>query len=118
MANQRTTSEVFEDHLRLRQSGDLEEDLRRNFAEDVVLLAGNSNGRGHAAIRASFRRLREQMPGGRFQYLARQVCGPYALLVWRGRSSRFDVFEGADTFVIESGKIRLHTIHYRLADSP
>jgi hypothetical protein len=118
MDDQRTTSEVFEDHLRLRQSGDLEEDLRRNFAEDVVLLTGNSNERGHAAIRVSFRRLREQMPDGRFQYLARQVSGPYALLIWKGRSSRFDVYDGADTFVIEGGKIRLQTIHYRLVDSP
>lgn len=34
---------VFEDHLRLRAAGDIEEDLRRNYAVDVVLLTANSN---------------------------------------------------------------------------
>lgn len=34
----RSTREVLEDHLRLRREGDLEEDLARNYAEDVVLL--------------------------------------------------------------------------------
>ena len=32
----RSAEEVFEDHLRLRVAGSLEEDLRRNYAEDVV----------------------------------------------------------------------------------
>jgi hypothetical protein len=114
MLHQRTPTEVFEDHLRLRMSGDLEEDLRRNYAEDVVLLTVNSNERGHAAIRTSSRRLRDQLPDSEFEFLARQVSGPYALLIWRGRSSESVAVDGADSFVIEGGKIRMQTIHYRL----
>lgn len=39
----RSAEEVFEDHLRLRAAGDIEEDLRANYAVDVVLLTANSN---------------------------------------------------------------------------
>ncbi len=72
----RSAEEVFQDHLRLRMAGSLEEDLRRNYAEDVVLLTVNSNPHGHDAIRMSARRLREQLPDARYEFLARQVNAP------------------------------------------
>lgn len=110
----RPAEEVFEEHLRLRVMGNLEEDLRRNYAEDVVLLTVNSNARGHDAIRMSARRLRDQLPDARYEFLAKQVNGPYVLLIWRGWSSRFNAAGGADSFVIRDGKIRFQSIHYRL----
>lgn len=112
----RSTTEVFEDHLRLRVAGDLETDLRRNYAENVVLLTVNSNASGHDALRMSARRLAEQLPNGHFDFLAKQVNGPYALLIWRARSDRFDVIAGADSFLIVDGRIQLQTIHYQLVD--
>jgi hypothetical protein len=112
----RSTKEVFEDHLRLRLEGKLEEDLRRNYAEDVVLLTVNSNAIGHDAIRYSASRLNEQLPGGYFEFVARQVRDDFALLIWRAKSERLDAIEGSDSFVIRDGKIRLHTIHYGLVD--
>jgi hypothetical protein len=54
------------------------------------------------------------MPTPKFEFLARQVNGRFALLIWRGYSSREGAIDGADTFVIENGLIRLQTIHYRL----
>lgn len=113
----RSTREVFEDHLRLRVAGKLEEDLKRNYAEDVVLLTVNSNARGYDAMRMSAARLKEELPDAEFEFVAKQVNGPYALLVWYGTSPQFDAVEGADSFVIENGKIVLHTIHYGLRPS-
>ncbi|MCJ8517677.1 hypothetical protein ABID21_000810 [Pseudorhizobium tarimense] len=110
----RSTQEVFEDHLRLRLLGDLEQDLARNYAEDVVLLTSNSNLVGHDALRTSSSRLREQLPDAEFQFLAKQVRGRFALLNWRSTSDRYQAVEGADSFVIENGKIVLQTIHYKL----
>jgi hypothetical protein len=112
----RSAEEVFEDYLRLRMAGSLEEDPRRNYAEDVILLTVNSNARGHDAIRMSARRLREQLPNARYEFLAKRVNGPYVLLIWRGWSSRFDATEGADSFDIRNGKIRFQSSHYRLED--
>lgn len=110
----RSAEEVFEDHLELRRKGDLEEDLRRNYAPDVVLLTVNSNATGHDALRMSAKRLEEQLPDAEFEYDAKQVNGSYALLIWSATSPRFDAVEGADSFVIENGKIVLQTIHYGL----
>jgi hypothetical protein len=112
----RSTSEVFEDHLRLRMEGDLEADLRRNYWEDVTLLTVNSNGEGHDMLRMSAERLAEQLPNGRYEFLKKQVRGPYALLIWRARSDGVRAVDGADSFLIEDGKIRMQTIHYRLID--
>ena len=114
----RSTLDVFEDHLRLRAEGDLETDLQRNYSESVVLLTVNSNAKGHDALRLSAHRLAEQLPDGRFEWMAKQVNGPYALLVWRATSDRFDVIAGADSFLISEGKIQMQTIHYQLIGSP
>ncbi len=110
----RTPEEVFEDHLRLRLEGKLEEDLSRNYSEEVHLLTVNSNARGHNAIRMSAERLGRQLPEARFHIAAKQVNGRYAFLVWSAKSARFDAVEGADSFVIENGKIIFQSIHYGL----
>ena len=47
----RQPDEVFEDHLCLRSQGDLETDLERNYADDVVLLCELGALKGRAAIR-------------------------------------------------------------------
>ncbi len=113
----RSTIEVFEDHLKLRVEGDLDTDLQRNYSEAVVLLTENSNAQGHDAMRASARRLAEQLPNSKFEFLSKQVSGPYALLVWRAHSDRFNVNGGADTFLIKDGKIQMQTIHYQLVSN-
>lgn len=112
----RSTKEVFEDHLQLRIYGDLEADLSRNYSDTVVLLTENSNLRGHDALRLSAGRLADQLPNGKFEFLSKQVSGPYALLIWQADSDRFKVIGGADTFLIEDGKIQMQSIHYQLVD--
>lgn len=110
----RSTCEVLDSHLRLRLGGDLERDLIENYADDVVLLTLNSNMRGHEAIRASAARLKEQLPNASFEFVAKQVSGPYALLIWRATSQNCDALEGADSFVMEAGKIVFQSVHYKL----
>lgn len=112
--SERTTTEVFQDHLRLRIDGRLEEDIARNYAEDVVLLTENSVLFGHEAIRTSAERLAYQFPEGRFEFTAQQVAGEYAFLVWRGESEGRSLKNGADSFVIRDGKIRMQSIYYEL----
>lgn len=113
----RSTQEVFEDHLDLRASGDLEEDLRRNYSDRIVLLTVNSDLQGHEGMRVSAARLAEQLPEARFEFLAKRVNGRFALLIWRATSDRFGAVDGADSFVIEGGKIQMQAIHYHLTSS-
>ncbi|RWM87830.1 MAG: nuclear transport factor 2 family protein [Mesorhizobium sp.] len=110
----RSIHEVFQDHLRLRVMGELEEDLRRNYASDVVLLTANSNLVGHDAIRLSAKRLHEQLPEAKFEFLAKQVRGPYAILIWSATSRSLNATDGADSFIIRNSKIVFQSIHYRL----
>lgn len=111
----RTPQEVFEDHLRLRLEGKLEEDLQRNYAEDVLLLTVNSNAGGHDSIRMLAERLSQQLSQAEYRRAASRgaVCFPDLF----ARSTRFDAVEGADSFVIEDGKIVFQSIHYRLSKS-
>ena len=113
----RSAAEVFEDHLRLRMAGDLETDLRRNYADEVVLLTVNSCFIGHDGMRRSAKKLADQLPDAKFEFIAKKVEQRFALVIWRAESSRFEAVEGSDSFVIEDGLIRLQTIHYGLRPS-
>jgi hypothetical protein len=111
----RPADEVFEDHLRLRSLGDLETDLERNYADDVIVLCEIGALKGRAAIRRSARRLGLQLPDAEFQFPTKLVEGEHAFLVWKARSERFEVEDGTDSFVIRGGRIVAQTIFYRLS---
>lgn len=110
----RSTKEVLDRHLELRQKGDLETDLQENYSEEVVLLTDNSVVHGHDGLRYSADRLAVQLPESKFKYVSKSVEGEYALLVWKAHSNKKDVHDGADSFVIRDGKIIMQTIFYRL----
>ena len=75
----RTTQEVYEDHLRLADENDIEGDLARNVAEDVVVLTGRGVFRGHDGVRELARQLMTEIPSGRWTYVTRLFEGPMAL---------------------------------------
>lgn len=60
----------------------------------MVLLTLNSNMSGHGAIRTSAARLKEQLPDASFKFVAEQVIGAYALLIWTATGRRCDAVEG------------------------
>jgi SnoaL-like domain len=88
----RSTTEVFEDHLRRAAEGDVEGDIQRNFAPDVVLLTGIGVLRGHDGVRQSRAALEDDMPDGRFEYVTRLVDAAHAFLEWRadGQATTID----------------------------
>lgn len=109
---ERTTSDVFDDHLRLRNEGDLETDLTRNYSPDVVLLTGIGVFRGHDGVRASADILRGYARGTHYDYRVRLVEGEIAYLEWRADSAHARIDDGADSFLIRDGRIQIQTIHY------
>lgn len=114
----RTTFEVFQDHLHLREEGNIAEDLERNYAEDAVLLTGYGIFSGHDGIRASAELLHQQLSGARYMYRTRLVHGKVAYLEWEAGGERIYVSNGADSYYIEDGRIRVQTIHYTLLSAP
>ena len=117
----RTSQEVLDDHLNLAENwgaeGDIEriieEDIRRNVSEDIVILINRGTFRGHEGVRELARMLGEELPEHRaFEYTYRAVEGRMAFLEWAYEDDNVRVRDGADSYLIEDGKIVAQTIHY------
>jgi hypothetical protein len=84
----RSTSDVIEDHLERRCDGDREEDLRRNADRDVVIPTSTSVNR------------------------AVVVCGEVGYLEWTAQTRQAQIQDGADGFAMRERPIVAQTIHY------
>jgi SnoaL-like domain len=117
----RTAQEVLDDHLNLSEHWGaevdieriIEEDIRRNVSEDIVGLTNRGTFRGHEGVRQLARMLGEELPEHRsFEYIYRAVEGRMAFLEWAYEDHNVRVRDGADSYLIEDGKIVAQTIHY------
>lgn len=109
----RSTEEVLDDHLRCRMAGDIEGDIHRNYAPDVVILTSIRPAQGHEAVREFDTILRKYVPD-HYEIPVKFVEGPYAFNEWRAREPGRSVDDGADSFVIMDGKIVFQSIQYTL----
>lgn len=111
-AQHRSSQEVLDDHLRESQDGSIEDDLARNYSQDLVVLTGRGVYRGHDGLRQLAELLRNELPQSTFEYRTRLVAGEMAFLEWSGRSAQAEVDDGADSYLIRDGRIVAQTIHY------
>jgi hypothetical protein len=115
---ERSTVEVFEDHLALAQEGELEADLIRNAATDIVLLTSYGIFRGYEGVRKAAALLREQIGRTTYCYRNRMVHGDHAFLEWSAHSDTASIEDGADSYLIRDGRIQSMTIHYTVRTRP
>ena len=116
----RTARQVLDDHLEIANKwvGEpfdriLDEDLRRNVAEDIVVLINRGVFRGHDGVRQLAWMLAEELPEhGEFQYTHVAAEERIAFLEWAYEDEHVRVRDGADSYLIEHGKIVAQTIHY------
>jgi hypothetical protein len=114
MAEQRSAQEVLDDHLITSLNGSVEDDLARNYAQEVVVVSNWGVNRGHDGVREMARLLRSQLPGCTFAYKARLIEDGIGLLEWTAQSPRGSVSDGVDSYVVRDGLIQAQTIHYTL----
>lgn len=114
--NTRTTREVFEDHLELARQGDLETDLKRNFAKDCVLLTDYGVFRGHRGVREAAELLYNQLGNVHYIYSRKLWHDEVAFLEWSAESGSASVEDGADSFWVRDGLVRVMTIHYTVRE--
>jgi len=120
--SRRSAREVLDDHLNLANdwvdaSLDqvLNEDLRRNVSEDIVVLINRGTFRGYDGVRQLAQMLSEELPEhGAFEYTCVLAEGRMGLLEWTYDDSTVGVRDGVDSYLIEDGKIVAQTIHYTL----
>jgi hypothetical protein len=108
----RTTEEVFLDHLELRKAGRLEEDIARNYAEDVIIVSNFGTFFGHAGVRQSGALLRMLLPTYHYKFDSLLIHKNVAFEEWEAQANHVSVQDGIDAFVIKHGKIRVQTIYY------
>ena len=125
----RTAQEVLDDHLNLAEDWEaqegaeriaeedieraFEEDIRRNVSEDIVILINRGTFRGHEGVRQLARMLFEELPEhNTFEYTYKAVEGRMGFLEWAYEDAYVRVRDGADSYLIEDGKIVAQTIHY------
>ena len=125
----RTAQEVLDDHLNLAEhwwaeegaqritdediERAIEEDIRRNVSEDIVILINRGTFRGHEGVRQLARMLIEELPEhSSFEYTYKAVEGKMGFLEWAYEDANVRVKDGADSYLIEDGKIVAQTIHY------
>jgi hypothetical protein len=108
----RSTVEVFEDHLALAQLGDVETDIVRNFAPDCVLLTSYGVFHGRDGARRAAELLDEQIGKTQYIYHTKLWHGELAFLEWSASTDRAWIEDGADSYWIHDGYIRVMTIHY------
>lgn len=118
--SRRSAREVLEDHLEVANrwveasfEAVLEEDLRRNVSEDIVVLINRGTFRGHDGVRQLAWMLAEELPEHRaFGYSFVAAEGRVGLLEWTYEDDQVRVTDGVDSYLIEDGKIVGQTIHY------
>ncbi|NHT16672.1 nuclear transport factor 2 family protein [Cellulomonas sp. IC4_254] len=109
----RSTREVLESHLAYRSAGDLEADLARNYADDVVLLSwGEGVRHGKDGVRRLAGILGCYVEAGTYTYDRLVVDDAYGMLHWRAQDGRTHVRAGADSYVVRDGVIVAQTIAY------
>jgi hypothetical protein len=119
--NNRSALEVLQDHLNIAQQGtvkeelqgSLEDDLRRNVSEDIVVIMNRGVFRGYAGVRDLADALAQELPEHRaFDYTFVAAEDRMGLLEWTYEDSQVRVRDGVDSYLIENGKIVAQTIHY------
>ena len=118
----RSAREVLDDHLNLANDWAdtpldrvMEEDLRRNVSEDIVVLINRGTFRGHDGVRQLAEMLAEELPEHEaFEYTYVATDGRMGLLEWTYTDATVTVRDGVDSYLIEDGKIVAQTIHYTL----
>ena len=108
----RTFAEVFDDHLRLSEMGEFEDDLRRNFSTDIIVLMESKIYRGHEEVRGLAKRLLRELPNGKYQNTMILLDEEIGMLEWKAQSDKTEVLDGVDSYLFRDGKIVAQTIHY------
>ncbi|GAA1577707.1 MULTISPECIES: nuclear transport factor 2 family protein [Kribbella] len=120
--SRRSAREVLDDHLNIANTwtgGSFEdvlaEDLRRNVSEDIVVLINRGTFRGHDGVRELALMLAGELPEHEaFEYTYVVTDGRMGFLEWTYQDSTVRVRDGADSYLIEDGRIVAQTIHYTL----
>ena len=104
------TKDILNHHLTAFGNNDLDE-IMKDYTDDSEVLTLDGLVKGLPAIREFFKQLFVTIPSGSFFEMKQMiVTGNLAYIVWGSESAVAKIPFGTDSFIIEKGKIRLHTV--------
>lgn len=104
------TSDILNHHLTAFGNNDLDE-IMNDYSEESELLTSEGHLKGLKSIRDFFADYFLTVPAGSFFEMKKVlVSGNVAFILWESESSVAKIPFGTDTFFIEEGKIRIHTV--------
>ncbi|MCD8484334.1 nuclear transport factor 2 family protein [Candidatus Woesebacteria bacterium] len=111
----RSPQDIFASHLHLRAEGKLEEDIRTNYAEDIVIVSSINRFVGHDGVRQSAHNLHRYFgPSHSYEYSKKTVEDNFAFLIWKAFAEDKRIQHGVDSFLITDGKIQIQSIYYHV----
>ena len=109
----RSVRAVIVDHLERRARGDVEGDILRNYAADVLVLSPRGRLEGADGVRWCGEELAEAVgPGGCLDYGRLSINGPLGHLEWTASGPSVAVCQGAESLVVSEGRIIAQAVHY------
>jgi len=108
----RTAAEVILDHLDCRNRGDVREDIKRNYAWNARMMSRRDVGRGGPGVIREAEELARRVPGIEIRITSFLVEGDIGFVEWSARGRGVRVDDGADTLVVDRGRIACHTTSY------
>jgi hypothetical protein len=105
-----TTEEVFDHHFRALLNNDIDE-IMKGYTDESEIWTTEGTIRGIDAISSFFTYVFTVLPKGtQFGVKQKIVSDGRAFIVWNAVNSMISIPTGADTFLIEDGKILLQTL--------
>jgi len=106
-----TTQEVLDHHFQAFLNNDVEE-IMKDYTEESEIWTGEGPIRGLESIAAFFSYAFTVLPKEGTQLGVKQkiVNKNRAFIIWNANSPFISILTGADTFLIEDGKITLQTV--------
>lgn len=112
MGTPRTTNEVLRSHLAYRKYGDLEWDLRLNYASDVMLLSTKGIHRGHDGVRYLAKRWRSGAEDASYTHVRLITQADVGMLFRTDSDGPVKIIDCAESYVVHNGLITAQIIHY------
>ena len=104
------TEEVLKHHLTAFGNNDID-GIMLDYTAQSVILCDKGEVKGLANIREFLVELFGLIPAGcQFEMKHLIITNRAAQIIWSSKSSAADISFGTDTFIIEHGKIMIHTV--------
>ncbi len=91
--------------------------MSRNYDAEVLVLTGQETFRGHDGVRESARLLSEVVEPGSYRFRALVIGDRMGYAEWSAQGDQAVIRDGADSYLVEEGKIRAQAIHSTLVSS-